>query len=419
MVPEQILRKLFDTAVAAANPTLCLPSFLPQSPEGRTLVVGAGKASAVMAQSIESHWNGALSGLVITRYDYGQPCKHIDIVEAAHPVPDQIGLNAAKRIMQLVSQLGTNDLCIAVMSGGASSLLTLPADGLTLADKQEVNRALLRSGATISEMNCIRKHLSAVKGGRLAAQVAPARLVTLLISDVPGDNPDVIGSGPTVPDQTTFEDALRIVKKFNIELPRSVARYLERGELETPKPGDPIFQGSEVHIIARPAASLKAAAKKAREVGLNVLLLSDSLEGVAHQVAKDHAKLALAVREGSGPVVPPALIISGGELTVKLLGNGRGGPNSEYMLAMAIALNEADGIHAIACDTDGIDGSEDNAGAIISPSTLRRGIKAGVNPHNHLIDNDSYSFFKALNDLIITGPTYTNVNDFRAILVLS
>ena len=419
MVPEQILRKLFDTAVAAANPTLCLPSFLPQSPEGRTLVVGAGKASAVMAQSIESHWNGALSGLVITRYDYGQTCKHIDVVEAAHPVPDQIGLNAAKRIMQLVSQLGTNDLCIALMSGGASSLLTLPADGLTLADKQEVNRALLRSGATISDMNCIRKHLSAVKGGRLAAQVAPARLVTLLISDVPGDNPDVIGSGPTVPDQTTFEDALRIVKKFNIELPRSVARYLERGELETPKPGDPIFQGSEVHIIARPAASLKAAAKKAREVGLNVLLLSDSLEGVAHQVAKDHAKLALAVREGSGPVVPPALIISGGELTVKLLGNGRGGPNSEYMLAMAIALNEADGIHAIACDTDGIDGSENNAGAIISPSTLRRGTEAGVNPHNHLIDNDSYSFFKALNDLIITGPTYTNVNDFRAILVLS
>ena len=419
MVPEQILRKLFDTAVAAANPTLCLPSFLPQSPEGRTLVVGAGKASAVMAQSIESHWNSVLSGLVITRYDYGQTCKHIDVVEAAHPVPDQIGLNAAKRIMQLVSELETNDLCIALMSGGASSLLTLPADGLTLADKQEVNRALLRSGATISEMNCIRKHLSAVKGGRLAAQVAPARLVTLLISDVPGDNPDVIGSGPTVPDQTTFEDALRIVKKFNIELPRSVARYLERGELETPKPGDPIFQGSEVHIIARPAASLKAAAKKAREVGLNVLLLSDSLEGVAHQVAKDHAKLALAVREGSGPVVPPALIISGGELTVKLLGNGRGGPNSEYMLAMAIALNEADGIHAIACDTDGIDGSEDNAGAIISPSTLRRGIEAGVNPHNHLIDNDSYSFFKALNDLIITGPTYTNVNDFRAILVLS
>ena len=419
MVPEQILRKLFDTAVAAANPTLCLPSFLPQSPEGRTLVVGAGKASAVMAQSIESHWNGALSGLVITRYDYGQPCKHINVVEAAHPVPDQIGLNAAKRIMQLVSQLETNDLCIALMSGGASSLLTLPADGLTLADKQQVNRALLRSGATISDMNCIRKHLSAVKGGRLAAQVAPARLVTLLISDVPGDNPDVIGSGPTVPDQTTFEDALRIVKKFNIELPRSVARYLERGEPETPKPGNPIFEGSEVHIIARPAASLEAAAKKAREVGLNVLLLSDSLEGAAHEVAKDHAKLALAVREGSGPVVPPALIISGGELTVKLLGNGRGGPNSEYMLAMAIALNEADGIHAIACDTDGIDGSEDNAGAIISPSTLRRGIEAGVNPHNHLIDNDSYSFFKALNDLIITGPTYTNVNDFRAILVLS
>ena len=419
MVPEQTLRTLFDTAVAAANPTVCLPAYLPEPPKGRTLVVGAGKASSVMAQSIELHWSGALSGLVITRYDYGLPCEHIDVVEAAHPIPDQIGLNAALRIMKLVSTLEPNDLCIALMSGGASSLLTLPAEGLTLADKQEVNRALLRSGATISDMNCLRKHLSAVKGGRLAAQVAPARLVTLLISDVPGDNPGVIGSGPTVPDQTTFKDALRIVKKYNIELPHSVARHLERGEPETPKPGDPIFEGSEVHLIARPAVSLEAAAKKAREVGLNVLLLSDSLEGEAHEVAKDHAKLALAIRDGSGPVAPPALIISGGELTVKILGNGRGGPNGEYMLAMAIALNGADGLHAIACDTDGIDGSEDNAGARISPSTLRRGAKAGVNPHSHLVDNDSYSFFNALNDLIITGPTYTNVNDFRAILVLS
>ena len=419
MMPEQTLRTLFDTAVAAANPTVCLPPYLPKQPKGRTLVVGAGKASSVMAQSIELHWSGALSGLVITRYDYGKPCEHIDVVEAAHPIPDQIGLNAAIRIMKLVSKLEPNDLCIALMSGGASSLLTLPAEGLTLADKQEVNRALLRSGATISDMNCLRKHLSAVKGGRLAAQVAPARLVTLLISDVPGDNPGVIGSGPTVPDQTTFKDALRIVKKYNIELPHSVARHLERGEPETPKPGDPIFEGSEVHLIARPAASLEATAKKAREVGLNVLLLSDSLEGEAHEVAKDHANLALAIRDGSGPVAPPALIISGGELTVKILGNGRGGPNGEYMLAMAIALNGADGLYAIACDTDGIDGSEDNAGARISPNTLRRGAKARVNPHSHLTDNDSYSFFKALNDLIITGPTYTNVNDFRAILVMS
>ena len=419
MTPEQTLQKFFDTAVAAANPSLCLPPYLPEPPKGQTLIIGAGKASALMAQSIESQWRDALSGLVITRYGYNRPCKNIDVVEAAHPVPDQAGLDAAKHMIKLVSHLGPDDLCIALISGGASSLLTLPAEGLTLADKQEVNRALLQSGATISDMNCLRKHLSAIKGGQLAAQIAPARLVTLLISDVPGDDPGVIGSGPTVPDPTTFDDARSITNRFNITLPNSVEKHLENCVRETPKPGDPIFQNSEVHVIARPAASLEAVEKKAHEIGLNVLVLGDTLEGRAHEVAKEHAQLALSIRDGSGPVATPALIISGGELTVKILGSGCGGPNTEYMLAMAIALNGTDRIHAIACDTDGIDGTEDNAGAQISPNTLQRAEIAGVNPLSHLTNNDSYSFFKAINDLIITGPTYTNVNDFRAILVLS
>ena len=419
MPPQETLRGLFDAAVDAADPMLCVPPHLPEPPIGRTLVIGAGKASAVMAQALEAHWPGELSGLVITRYDYGKPCQHIKVIEAAHPVPDQAGLDAAERMMELVSDLGSDDLCIALISGGASSLLTLPAEGLTLADKQAVNRELLRSGATIVDMNCLRKHLSAVKGGRLAAQAAPAKVVSLLISDVPGDDPGVIGSGPTVPDPTSFGDARAIVEKFNIKLPNAVARYLECGEPETPKPGDPIFAGTDVRLTARPSASLVAAAEKARKTGLNVHILSDALEGEARDVAAEHAKLAISIRDCNEPIATPAIILSGGELTVTITGSGGGGPNGEYMLAMAIELNGAERIYAIACDTDGIDGSEDNAGAQISPDTLARAAESSVDAKAHLLNNDSYGFFSELGDLVMTGPTYTNVNDFRAILVLS
>ena len=419
MPPQETLRGLFDAAVDAADPMLCVPPHLPEPPMGRTLVIGAGKASAVMAQALEAHWPGELSGLVITRYGYGKPCQHIEVIEAAHPVPDQAGLDAAERMMELVSDLGSDDLCIALISGGASSLLTLPAEGLTLADKQAVNRELLRSGATIIDMNCLRKHLSAVKGGRLAAQAAPAKVVSLLISDVPGDDPGVIGSGPTVPDPTSFGDARAIVEKFNIKLPNAVARYLECGEPETPKPGDPIFARTDVRLTARPSASLVAAAEKARKTGFNVYTLSDALEGEARDVAAEHAKLAISIRDCNEPIATPAIILSGGELTVTITGSGGGGPNGEYMLAMAIELNGAERIYAIACDTDGIDGSVDNAGAQISPDTLARAAESGVDAKAHLLNNDSYGFFSELGDLVMTGPTYTNVNDFRAILVLS
>lgn len=422
--PKIFLRQLFDAAVAAADPKLCVPPHLPAPPaKGRTLVVGAGKASAVMAQAVEANWpNGAsgdLSGLVITRYGYAKPCQRIEIVEAAHPVPDQAGLDAAARMVELVAGLGADDLCLALISGGASALLTLPAPGLTLADKQAVNQALLRSGATITEMNCVRKHLSAIKGGRLARAAAPARLVSLLISDVPGDDPGVIGSGPTVPDPTTFADARAIVKRHAMKLPPAAQALLDAGRDETPKPGEAAFTDSDVRMTARPAASLEAARAAASGAGYNTLILGDALEGEARDVAGEHARLAQAIRAGTGPVAAPALVLSGGELTVTMRGQGRGGPNGEYMLAMAVALEGAAGIHAIACDTDGIDGSEDNAGATIGPDTLARAKAASLDPAAFLAENDSYGFFAGLGDLVVSGPTYTNVNDFRAFMVLS
>jgi glycerate 2-kinase len=410
---------MFDAAVAAADPMRCVPPMLPEPPRGRTLVLGAGKASAAMAQAVEAHWPGALSGLIITRYGFARPCDRIEIVEAAHPVPDQAGADAARRLLDLAGGLGPDDLCMALISGGASSLLTLPADGLTLADKQALNKALLRSGATIHEMNCVRKHLSAIKGGRLAAAVRPARLVSLLISDVAGDDPGVIGSGPTVPDPTTYADALEIVRRYAMDLPAVAMERLKAGADETPKPGDPAFADTEVRMAARPAASLEAAAEAARGMGYNVLTLGDRLEGEARDVAAEHAALAQRIKAGQGPISAPAAILSGGELTVTMTGNGRGGPNGEYMLAMASALAGEDHIFAMACDTDGIDGSEDNAGAAIAPDTLARAEKAGLDPVKYLKNNDSYGFFAGLDDLVMTGPTYTNVNDFRALLVLS
>ncbi len=423
--PAKVLRDLFDAAVAAADPARSVAAHLPaQTPDaapdaakGRTVVIGAGKASAAMARAVEECWEGALSGLVVTRYGCAIPCERIEIVEAAHPVPDARGVDAARRILELAWGLGPDDLLVALISGGGSALLSAPAGGLTLDDKQGLNEALLRSGATIGEMNCVRKHLSAIKGGRLAAAAAPARVVSLLISDVPGDDPAVIGSGPTVADPTTTAEALAVIEKYGIEVPEHVTAYLQSAEAETPKPGDPAFDNTETIIVARPRGSLEAAAGAAEQAGLTPSVLGDAIEGEARAVAWEQAKLALAVALGDGPIAPPGVLLSGGEVTVTLSGSGRGGPNTEYLLALALALDGAEGIYAMACDTDGIDGSEDNAGAVIGPDTLSRARDQGLNAEAFLENNDSYSFFEALGDLVVTGPTLTNVNDFRAIIV--
>ncbi len=429
--PAKILRHLFDAAVVAADPALCVPrhiSDLADLPDkggqGRVVVVGAGKASAAMARAVEDHWPGGpggldnLGGLVVTRYGCAVPCRRIEIVEAAHPVPDANGLDAAARILDMAQGLGADDLMLCLISGGGSALLSLPAEGLTFEDKQAVNSALLRSGATIGDMNCVRKHLSAIKGGRLAQAAAPARVVSLLISDVPGDDPAVIASGPTVADGTATADALAVLEKFSIEVPENVTTWLNGDAAETPKPGDAVFAAAEARIIARPRDILDAAALKAKDMGLAALILGDAIEGEARDVALEHAQLARAVAANSGPVKPPAVLLSGGEVTVTIKGSGRGGPNTEYLLAMAGALDGAEAIHAMACDTDGIDGTEDNAGAIIGPETLGRARDAGLDAGAYLDGNDAYTFFEALGDLVVTGPTLTNVNDFRAILVL-
>ena len=413
-----LLRRLFDAAVAAADPMRCVPPHLPPPPKGRTLVVGAGKASAAMARAVEEHWSGALSGLIVTRYGAGVPCRHIEIVEAAHPVPDAKGRAAAKRILDLAASARPDDLVLALISGGGSALLALPADGVTLEDKQAVNRALLSSGATIAEMNCVRKHLSAIKGGRLAAAAAPARVVALLISDVPGDDPATIASGPTVPDPTTYADARAVLAKYGIEAPASVRRRFAAGTDETPKPGDPRLANTETRIVARPIESLEAAARVARYAGIEPVILGDALEGEAREVATVMAGTALALRRHGRLARAPAVLLSGGETTVTVRGRGRGGRNAEFLLALAVALRGEDGIYAIAGDTDGIDGSEDNAGALVEPETLARAAGKNIDAVARLADNDTYTVFAALGDLVVTGPTLTNVNDFRAILVL-
>ena len=417
MNEREFMRRLFDAAIAAADPLLCVAPHLPPRPKGRTIVVGAGKASAAMAQAVERAWDGKLEGLVVTRDGYGATCERIEIVEASHPVPDARGRDAAARILKKVQGLTKDDLVLCLVSGGASALLALPADGIALEDKQAVNRALLRCGATISEMNCLRKHLSAIKGGRLARAAQPAQLVTLLVSDVPGDSPAVIGSGPTVPDPTSYDDARAIVAKYGIDVPASVRARLDAGADETPKPGDPEFARAQTIIVARPQASLEAAAKIARAAGVHPVILGDSLEGEAREVAIVHAGIARQVLNHDQPAAKPALLLSGGETTVTIRGKGRGGRNAEFLLALAVALQAAPGVHAIAGDTDGIDGSEDNAGAIIGPDTLERAARQGIDAKARLADNDAYGFFDALGDLVTTGPTLTNVNDFRAILV--
>src|SRR2546429_606192 len=415
--PRDLLRRMFNAAIEAAQPELCLPPHLPARPKGRLVVIGAGKASAAMAKAVEDHWPGTLTGLVVTRYGYAVPCKRIEIIESAHPVPDAASVTAARRILDTVSDLRADDLVLCLISGGGSSLLVAPLEGLTLEDKQAVNKALLKSGANISEMNCVRRHLSALKGGRLAAACHPAKVVTLLISDVPGDDPIDIASGPTVPDPTTCEDALAILRRYAIEVPANVRRLLESGEGETVKPGDPRLAGIDTRMIATPQMALEAAALVARDAGVPAHILGDRLEGEARDVGTVMGGIALQVAERRQPFAPPCVLMSGGETTVTVRGNGRGGRNVEFLLALGIALHGRSGIYAIAGDTDGVDGLEEIAGAFLAPDSLERAWSKGINPKDSLANNDGHGFFEALGDSVITGPTLTNVNDFRAILI--
>ena len=417
MSAKALLRRMFDAAIASAQPARCVPRHLPPVPRGRLLVIGAGKASAAMAQAVEQNWRSDLSGLVVTRYGYAVPCTQIEIVEAAHPVPDAAGMHAAKRMLELVGNLSADDLVLCLISGGGSALLPLPAKGLTLDQKQHVSRSLLASGATISEMNCVRRHLSAIKGGRLAAASYPAQMLTLLISDVPGDRPVDIASGPTVPDPTTSADALNIVRRYGIELPRAVLEVLESGRAESVKPGDPRLARARALTIATPQMALEAAAAVARDAGIAVHILSDAIEGEAKDVGKVFAGIAHQVAERNQPFAAPCVLLSGGETTVTVRGGGRGGRNVEFLLSLAIALEGHAGIHALAGDTDGVDGQEEIAGAYLGPDSLERARALGLKPMDMLGNNDAHRFFGALDDSVITGPTLTNVNDFRAILI--
>ena len=428
--PLLFLRSLYDVAVQRALPLHNTAAHLPAPPKGRTLVLGAGKAGGAMAQAVEALWpaDAPLSGLVVTRYDHTPPRpaglpERIEVVEASHPVPDAAGLQAAERILALTKGLTADDLVLCLISGGGSSLLTLPADGISLQVKQDINRQLLASGANISEMNCLRKHLSRIKGGRLAAACAPARVVTLTISDVPGDDPSIIASGPTVTDATSCADALAILQRYAIAVPNEVRQALQSGAWETPKPGSAVFAGHVVNMIATPQQSLEAAASAARAQGLNAYILSDEIEGESREVGKVHAALARAAAKGLGPFVKPCVILSGGETTVTIkpqpagTPKGRGGRAGEFCMGLAQALQGQSGVWALAADTDGIDGIEDNAGAQVSPDTLTRALALGHKVDQHLQRNDAYGFFEPLGDLVITGPTHTNVNDFRAMLV--
>jgi len=415
-----LLRDLFDAALAAARPATCLAPYIDklQPPKGRTVVIGAGKASAAMARAVEERWHHPIEGLVVTRYGYGEACKHIEIVEAAHPVPDEKGRAAAGRILEKVKGLTPDDLVLCLISGGASALITLPAPGFSLADLQEVNRALLRSGAHIGDMNTVRKHLSAITGGRLAVAAQPALVLSWLISDVPNDDPGVIGSGPTVADPTTFADALAVLAKHRIKAPAAVRTHLEAGAAgkieETPKPGDPRLMSVETVMVATPKRSLEAAASLARGRGVDVVMLGDNLEGEARDLGTQHARRAREIAAKGGK---PTVVLSGGETTVTVRGKGRGGRNVEYLLAEAIAAAGAPGIWGLAADTDGVDGAEDIAGGIFTPDTLARARAKGRDPQAMLDDNDGHGFFEMLGDSLVTGPTRTNVNDFRATLI--
>ena len=419
MDPRKFLNSLFQIAVAKAQPDECVPPYLSKLDfRDRTVVIGAGKASAAMAKVVERYTSATLKGLVITRYGHAVECQQIKIVEAGHPVPDRHGMRGAESILKTASRLTEKDSVLCLISGGGSSLMSLPAPGLSLEDKKGITSKLLRCGATIHEINCVRKHLSAIKGGRLAAACSPAHMLTLIISDVPGDDLSVIASGPTVGDPSTFEDALKILSKHNISEPNSVLKYLKNADDETPKPGDLDLQNVENCLIATPKQSLEAASRAVSEAGIKSLILGDNLQGESRDVGKIHAETALQIQKNGNPLSPPAVILSGGETSVTVKGSGRGGPNTEFTLSLLQELRGQDGIWAIACDTDGIDGTEDNAGAFISPESFKKSKKLGLDPSDYLSNNDSYSFFHKLGDLVSPGPTMTNVNDFRAILVL-
>ena len=412
-----LLRRMFDAAIAAAQPALCVPPHLPTPPKGRTIVIGAGKASAAMARALEDHWTGPIEGLVVTRFGYRVPCERIEIVEAAHPVPDEAGLKAAARIADMVRGLTEDDLVIALISGGGSALLAAPAPDVTLDDKRLLSAALLKSGASISEMNCVRRHLSSLKGGRLGALCAPARVVALLLSDVPGDDPIDIASGPTVPDPTTCADALAVLARYGIAVPPTLRALLESGATESVKPGDPRLARSEAVLVATPLASLEAAAKVARDAGYAAHILGDSIEGEAREVGKVFGGIARHVALKGEPFAPPCVLLSGGETTVTVRGNGRGGRNVEFLLSLGLTLGGCPGIYALAGDTDGVDGMEDIAGGLLTPDSLGRARAKKFDPLAALDANDGHGFFEALGDSVVTGPTLTNVNDFRAILI--
>ncbi|MDR3494014.1 MAG: glycerate kinase [Ancalomicrobiaceae bacterium] len=414
---EALLRRMFDAAIAAAMPSVCVPRCLPPRPLGRTIVIGAGKASAAMAKALEDHVDWPLSGLVVTRYGYAVPCDRIEIVEAAHPVPDAAGEAAARRMLEMVAGLTPDDLVICLMSGGGSALLGLPLAGVTLADKQAINRALLACGATIREMNTVRRHLSAIKGGRLAAACYPAKVVSLLMSDVPGDDPTVIASGPSVPDPTTCGDALDIVRRYGIDIPPAARVALQSGRGESVKPDDVRLAGIDTRMVVTPQMALEAAAVVARAAGIEAHILGDSIEGEARDVAKVMAGIALQVARRGQPFAAPCVLMSSGETTVTVRGQGRGGRNVEFLLALAVALEGHPAIHAIAGDTDGVDGMEEIAGAVIGPDSLARARALGIRPVDRLADNDGHGFFEALGAAVVTGPTMTNVNDFRAIFI--
>ena len=420
--PRAFLRRLFEAGIAAADPARCVPPALagidPPGAGGRLVVVGAGKASAAMARAVEDHWPGPLAGLVVTRYGHGVPCSRVEIVEAAHPVPDAAGEAAAARILALVSGLTAADRVLALVSGGGSALLAAPAPGVTLAGKRALTAALLRSGAAIDEINCVRKHLSAIKGGRLAAAAWPAPVLTLAISDVPGDDPAVIASGPTVADPTSAVDALKVLDFYGIAVADSLRARLAGGELETPKPGDPRLANGRFELVASPRQMLEAAAAEARRLGIAPLILGDAIEGEAREVGKALAGMAISCGRHGFPGEKPCVLLSGGETSVTMKGAGRGGRNTEFLLGLALALGGAPGVHALAADSDGIDGSEDNAGAFVTPDTLARARAAGLDARGLLAGNDAWTFFAGLDDLLVTGPTRTNVNDFRAILVV-
>lgn len=420
MEPRNLLKKMFAAAVESALPEHCIRRHLPAAPRGRLIVVGAGKGSAAMARAFEEAWNGEIdAGLVVTRYGHAVPCRRIEIVEAAHPVPDEAGRAAALRLLELVRGLAPEDLVLCLISGGGSALLPLPLDGITLAEKQEISRQLLRCGASVGEMNAVRRHLSAIKGGRLAAACYPARVVTLAISDVPGDRPVDVASGPTVPDPTTCADALDIVRRYGIDLPPHVLHLLGSGAGESVKPDDPRMRQVEFSFIATPQAALEAAARVAAEEGIAAHILSDRIEGEAREVGKALGGIALQVAGRGQPFAAPCVLLSGGETTVTVRGKGRGGRNVEFLLSLGIALDRHSGIYALAADTDGVDGQEEIAGALLLPDTLQRAWERGINPRSSLDDNDAHGFFQALGDSLVTGPTLTNVNDFRAILVTS